>query len=62
MLGESCEADIQCSGTDNAGICGKDGICSCSIGFLKLQQKCVESKLYMSNITFSFERYCILQL
>lgn len=52
MLGESCEADIQCSGTDNSGICGKDDNCSCSKGFLQLQQKCVESKLYMSNITF----------
>ena len=48
-LGESCEADIQCIGTSNAGVCGKDGKCSCSTGFLQLQQKCVESKLYISE-------------
>ena len=43
-LGESCEADIQCSGTDNTGVCGENGICLCATGYLNLQQNCFKGK------------------
>ena len=52
-LSESCEADIQCSGAENAGVCGKDGTCSCSTGYLNLQQNCIQGKriLHLRNFT-----------
>ena len=45
-------ATLQCSRTNNAGVCGKDCNCSCSTGLIALQQECVKSKLHVSNITY----------
>lgn len=38
-----CEINLQCSGTENAGVCGKNQTCTCDEGFIRSKQGCLPS-------------------
>lgn len=45
-VGNACSSDLQCTGTDKAGVCS-NGSCDCQMGYLHIYGMCVEgNKLY----------------
>lgn len=39
-----CEINLQCSGTENAGVCGKNQTCICNEGFIRSKEGCLPGK------------------
>uniref|UniRef100_K1Q6G3 EB domain-containing protein n=1 Tax=Magallana gigas TaxID=29159 RepID=K1Q6G3_MAGGI len=48
-LDDMCEINLQCSGTENAGVCGKNQTCTCDEGFIRSKEGC----LPVRNIRYS---------
>lgn len=42
-LDDICEINLQCSGTENAGVCGKNQTCTYDEGFIRRKQGCLPS-------------------
>ncbi|XP_078339761.1 prion-like-(Q/N-rich) domain-bearing protein 25 [Crassostrea virginica] len=40
-VGNACSSDLQCTGTDKAGVCS-NGSCDCQMGYLHIYGMCVE--------------------
>ena len=57
-LGESCEGHLQCSGTVNAGVCGRYKTCTCNQGFLATHGGCLQGK-YFFFLKFNCSTYRI---
>lgn len=43
-LDDMCEINLQCSGTENAGVCGKNQTCTCDEGFIRSKEGCLPGK------------------
>lgn len=39
-----CEINLQCTGTVNAGVCGKNQTCICNEGFIRSKEGCLPGK------------------
>ena len=40
-VGQMCSSDLQCTGTDNSGVCC-NGVCQCQLGYLKIDGFCYQ--------------------
>lgn len=43
VVGDTCKSDLQCTGSEHAGIC-HGGVCSCQNGYFRLNNSCYLSK------------------
>nr|XP_022296387.1 protein draper-like isoform X2 [Crassostrea virginica] len=42
-VGDMCSSDLQCTGTDNSGVCC-NGVCQCQLGYLKIDGFCYQGR------------------
>ena len=40
-VGQMCSSDLQCTGTDNAGVCC-NSVCQCRLGYLQIDGFCYQ--------------------
>lgn len=48
-INEGCEANIQCTGTEHASVCGENQTCTCDKGFIRLKEECVSGNLTLGQ-------------
>lgn len=49
-INEECEANIQCTGTEHASVCGENQTCTCDKGFIRLKEKCVPGRFKIDKL------------
>nr|XP_022301126.1 prion-like-(Q/N-rich) domain-bearing protein 25 [Crassostrea virginica] len=47
-VGDMCSSDLQCTGTDNSGVCC-NGVCQCQLGYLKIDGFCYQEGLFLNQ-------------
>ncbi|XP_078309663.1 uncharacterized protein LOC111109335 [Crassostrea virginica] len=47
-VGQMCSSDLQCTGTDNSGVCC-NGVCQCQLGYLKIDGFCYQEGLVLNQ-------------
>lgn len=49
-INEECEANIQCTGTEHASVCGENQTCTCDKGFIRLREECVSGRFKIDKL------------
>lgn len=49
-IGDECKISLQCTGTEHAGVCGKNHTCTCEEGFVRSKDGCLPGKRIVDKI------------
>lgn len=50
FIDEECEANIQCTATEHASVCGENHTCTCDKGFIRVNEDCVPGRFKIDKL------------